>query len=503
LTFPAFSSHPKPIVFICELSLSSIFLFLLYFLFFALFFPLVTFWWWLFLMEKEEEQCDGFPLMEEEGIIAVEISDSEEDDDDDEVLDSSAFQCVSSESLDPSLRAHIGISEGGVPSFECKDTKKSDEHPFPLFKFKRRSKQTSDYVDFSASQLYAVAFHPFLDIFATAGVVNGIATMTVYEACSDGSLQVLQVYQEGEEDPRAQHEDDATSPKKKASYGHAFHGRRTSQDKPTPNDDDEGWPEEYYCVSLNSKSHVCVGGRGRVLKVIDCRTQSLAYICKGHSGYISECAFSHKEDDLLFSSSQDWTIRVWKSGELLRILAGDTCHQFDVLSIALHPSEDRVLSSSMDGTVREWDWKSGKMIGIAEGIHGGYVDSIAYLGDSLIVSRASKSPMDMGNKIQVWRFQEHALSGSQKTPELLWTIQCPIVTIWFVRMGAHGGKGLVASTHENGDVYLVDVKHGPHAHGKEAKRLLHIPFSRDFVPSVMRQAAFNHDGTYENDAIKN
>ena len=74
-------------------------------------------------------------------------------------------------------------------------------------------------------------------------------------------------------------------------------------------------------------------------------------ILRGHTDFIKcvECMPRHER---IISGSNDTTIRIWDSPNLLPVLRG---HNDCVTSISCHPLMDYVVSTSNDGTVRLWN----------------------------------------------------------------------------------------------------------------------------------------------------
>ena len=69
--------------------------------------------------------------------------------------------------------------------------------------------------------------------------------------------------------------------------------------------------------------------------------------------------------DLLFSASNDNSVRVWnlQTGETIHHLTG---HEKGISSIALSPDEAYLLSGSYDGTIKLWDWINDECIATFE-----------------------------------------------------------------------------------------------------------------------------------------
>eukprot|EP00914_Ancora_sagittata_P001945 GHVO01004480.1.p1 GENE.GHVO01004480.1~~GHVO01004480.1.p1 ORF type:complete len:555 (+),score=71.67 GHVO01004480.1:32-1696(+) len=79
---------------------------------------------------------------------------------------------------------------------------------------------------------------------------------------------------------------------------------------------------------------------------------------KGHRGAIQDLAFSPFYDDVLGSTSDDGTARIWKIGSEPETLATLTGHEKRVTLLSFNSvAESIVATSGADNTIRIWDWE--------------------------------------------------------------------------------------------------------------------------------------------------
>ena len=76
-------------------------------------------------------------------------------------------------------------------------------------------------------------------------------------------------------------------------------------------------------------------------------------ILRGHSGKVSDVAYSPDGKNILTGSS-DGFIRIWdaKNGESIKVIC---CHNAPITSVAYAPNGKHIVSASLDGSVEIWD----------------------------------------------------------------------------------------------------------------------------------------------------
>ncbi|CAG8561268.1 16_t:CDS:2 [Paraglomus brasilianum] len=124
---------------------------------------------------------------------------------------------------------------------------------------------------------------------------------------------------------------------------------------------DENVSENFYCVAwsydpLTGAPWVAVAGASGLIKIIDTSQKKVVRVLAGHGDEVNEMRFHHLRPELLFSTSKDFSIRLWNAstGDLLVVFGGDGGHRESVLGIDLHLSGNYLASCGMDHAVKIW-----------------------------------------------------------------------------------------------------------------------------------------------------
>ena len=81
------------------------------------------------------------------------------------------------------------------------------------------------------------------------------------------------------------------------------------------------------------------------VSIYDRDTDKIVSSLKGHNGAVTSVIY-HPEDDVVFSSSVDSTVRIWPLGG--GAATAIKAHKADVTGISLHATGDYILSVSRD-----------------------------------------------------------------------------------------------------------------------------------------------------------
>lgn len=111
--------------------------------------------------------------------------------------------------------------------------------------------------------------------------------------------------------------------------------------------------DQVYAVGISPNGQWVASGSGdRSVIIWDRQTQKQKYTLKGHTDRIYDLGFS-PNGQLLATGSSESTIKIWQvsSGKLLQTLTG---HR-DRIYTVLFQDDDTLFSSSADGTVRRWE----------------------------------------------------------------------------------------------------------------------------------------------------
>lgn len=123
---------------------------------------------------------------------------------------------------------------------------------------------------------------------------------------------------------------------------------------------DEEVNENFTCLEfygIEESLYLAVAGVIGIVKMINVTKHSFDGYLRGHGGAITEIRIGGLQMNLLFSASEDTTIRMWnlKTRRCLAIFGGYVGHRDYVLSIDVSLCGKRLVSSGSDCTVKIWD----------------------------------------------------------------------------------------------------------------------------------------------------
>ena len=127
--------------------------------------------------------------------------------------------------------------------------------------------------------------------------------------------------------------------------------------------------------SADGKTLYTAGGDAKI-GVIEVETGKVGYL-EGHTGPVLALAV---HGDVVVSGGADRTIRVWKSGKLLRSINN---HWDAVHALAFSPDGKYLASGSADRTVRIWQPEIGRLVRIVRG-HEGTVLDLVWTGRNVV-----------------------------------------------------------------------------------------------------------------------
>lgn len=135
------------------------------------------------------------------------------------------------------------------------------------------------------------------------------------------------------------------------------------------------------------------------IKIWDWQAQKkLIRTLEGHSFWIKALCLT-PDGKTLFSGSGDYTIKIWdwQKGELIRTLEG---HSLGVNCLIISPDGKTLISASNDTTIKVWNWKSGKLQATLKG-HSKEVNSIVLSPDGKYLFSGSSD-----KTVKVWGLAE-------------------------------------------------------------------------------------------------
>eukprot|EP00026_Physarum_polycephalum_P001308 Phypoly_transcript_01309.p1 GENE.Phypoly_transcript_01309~~Phypoly_transcript_01309.p1 ORF type:complete len:524 (+),score=76.52 Phypoly_transcript_01309:196-1767(+) len=159
-------------------------------------------------------------------------------------------------------------------------------------------------------------------------------------------------------------------------------------------------PPGISCLDVHpSKEHTVVtGGLDSDLSLFNTQSRKIIAKLSGHTKRVNDVAF-HPTDDLIFSCSQDRTVRVWQSnGDNYAPSHVLRAHTDDVVGISLHATGDYLASASHDKSWAFHDIRSGTTLTKIQdpSVTVGF-SSISFHPDGLILGTGTKD-----NVVRIW-----------------------------------------------------------------------------------------------------
>eukprot|EP00172_Hildenbrandia_rubra_P000323 Plantae.Rhodophyta-Hildenbrandia_rubra.ctg11516.p1 GENE.Plantae.Rhodophyta-Hildenbrandia_rubra.ctg11516~~Plantae.Rhodophyta-Hildenbrandia_rubra.ctg11516.p1 ORF type:complete len:463 (-),score=53.86 Plantae.Rhodophyta-Hildenbrandia_rubra.ctg11516:558-1946(-) len=326
-------------------------------------------------------------------------------------------------------------------------------------------------------------------IFATCGG----PVVRVYEACKNGSINLLQTYVDKDE------------------------------------------KETYYTVQWTYNADgkgecwVVAGGLKGVLRVISTRQRKHLASLIGHGDAINDVKVHPRDPALVLTASKDESLRLWnlRTFATVAVFAGLKGHRGDVLYADFDLDGNRFASCGIDNSIRVWDMNNKKIqdsiaeshkaadLGNGDGfmytdehgevrkfripiiqfpvyhsrkVHKHYVDCVKWLGNLLL----SKS---VHNRILLWKMDVDRRELASATAEntVLLDFETENCTVWFVRFQLDIRNRLMVVGNSHGVLYvfrLDDTSSKPICRLKPPTNKRHPSEG-----AIVRQCAFSADGS--------
>jgi len=166
-------------------------------------------------------------------------------------------------------------------------------------------------------------------------------------------------------------------------------------------------PPGIACLDLHpTKDLVLTGGLDSDISLFNTQTRKLVAKISGHTKRVNDVAF-HPTEDLVFSCSQDRTVRVWRSaGDNHYTLAHNInrAHSDEVVGVSLHATGDYLASASNDRSWAFHDIRAGTTLTRTTdpSIKVGF-SSISFHPDGLILGTGTKD-----NLVRIWDIKAQA-----------------------------------------------------------------------------------------------
>ena len=136
-------------------------------------------------------------------------------------------------------------------------------------------------------------------------------------------------------------------------------------------------------VLMNSERNLLASSSDdRTIRIWELNTYTIKYVLNGHASYVY--GLKQVSFDTLSSSSWDKTIKLWNTttGQLMRTLTNHTDRMYwslDMLNDGL-----TLVSGSNDKTIKLWDWNRGECLKtLSTGL---IIDSLAYVNPTMAIS---------------------------------------------------------------------------------------------------------------------
>ncbi|GAB4817599.1 hypothetical protein N2152v2_004645 [Parachlorella kessleri] len=296
---------------------------------------------------------------------------------------------------------------------------------------------------------------------------------TVYKCLPDGELDVLQVFQDSNED------------------------------------------EEYFACkwSLDASTGaplLLLAGKNALLRVINCATGTLEASLEGHGQPINDIAVHPIHPDWVVTASKDNSLRLWniKTKVCVLIFVGTGSHRNEVLSVDWKAGEEDLLASAgMDDYIMIWSlrehralleqsssWQpSGKSFPTqhvttplfsTERVHWNYVDCVRWLGGMIL----SKS---VDNRIIAWRpiYSGNQLAKEEDVEFIQELALEDARDVWWLRFSLDLAGRVLAVGTSTGKVLLFD----PHL--QQPKPVARLKRTGRKPETLVRQTAVSADGS--------
>lgn len=123
---------------------------------------------------------------------------------------------------------------------------------------------------------------------------------------------------------------------------------------------DEDPNENFLCGVFyleDKKVKLAVSGESGIIKLLDITEYEIKGYLKGHGGIVTDLKVHPQMSDIIFSSSEDTTIRMWDVREqrCLAIFGGYIGHRDYVLSIDISLCGKRIVSAGTDCVIKVWN----------------------------------------------------------------------------------------------------------------------------------------------------
>lgn len=282
--------------------------------------------------------------------------------------------------------------------------------------------------------------------------------------------------------------------------------------------------EKFYCcawaIDFGQRETVLLaaGDLGIIRIISPSNPQSIKYL-SGHGGPVNDLKVSPTYQELILSSSKDYTLRLWniRTEVCIAIFGGVEGHRDEVLSCDFHCTGTKIISCGMDHSLKIWNFTPDVLSAIelsktfndlttkrsfptvrkhfptfsTRDIHRNYVDCVAWYGNFIL----SKSCEDT---IVCWRPGKLESSNDLSLPAKYTTdTTCSIMEnfkvkycdIWFIKFSIDSSMKYMALGTRVGKTYIFDLDSHDHDSKPTEKYILSHPKCQ----ATIRQTCFSNN----------
>ena len=265
----------------------------------------------------------------------------------------------------------------------------------------------------------------------------------------------------------------------------------------------------------NNPLAIC-GGLLGIIRIIDIKKFESCRHLIGHGGAINDLKVSPHDHNLLLSSSEDYSLRLWnlKTNICIAKFGGESGHRDQVLSADFYLLSDKYfVSSGMDHSIKIWslndkkirkaikssyNWKELKAtfpmesrhfpVFTTRAIHTNYVDCVQFLGRYLL-SKSCNNEI-ICSKPDVFDNKEEFIENKVPNEAItrLGAFKTEDNTLWFIKFSMDFEQELMSVGNGKGVAYVWDLTvDNPYEYEP-------LVLSRKKCTTIIRQTSFSKDG---------
>lgn len=286
----------------------------------------------------------------------------------------------------------------------------------------------------------------------------------------------------------------------------------------------------FYCCAWTHDTAgnplVIAAGKSAIIRVIDINRGHEKKAYSGHGGAINDVKVSPADHRLVLSASKDQSIRLWNvdTDICVAIFGGVEGHRDEVVTIDFHPIHPLFVSGGIDHALLIWSLKKPDMqqaiqashtfdssvtkvafptvhehfpVFITRDVHQNYIDSVQWFGD-LLFSKSCENDLALWKPGGITDTLDSIMTSTtnrQPNEHEINVIVFRRFTLkhcgfWFIRFSINLKLGFLAYGNLKGEMFVYKLKVD-----SLSQITCHQLKSNSHCKSVIRQTAFNRDGT--------